>query len=557
METSTTHGNTSTTESDVNANQKHAPPPNQIDEEHLDGPACALDLERYIADFNDNVLSAYGKGVGSADLPAGPGVARSLIPPGTAAARDFSYIAPDLPELIEGACVGCMECVTLCPDTAILGKVVEPAVLEERLSTVDDESERAWLRKQWTETTKYYKGPQGRGETPGLFGLFVDATKCKGCGECVVACGSHAALRMITKEDHTLPRYRRAFDFFRRLPPTPEHFIREKVLVDMMLAFDKSLLYTGGAGSCAGCGEATALRMMLAATGFQHGRESIGLITATGCNTVFGSTYPYNPFLVSWSNSLFENAPAVAMGVRLRWDQMGWQDKRLWAIGGDGAMYDIGFQALSRLFASGLDVKVLVLDSQVYSNTGGQTSTASFTGQSSKMSPIGSAVAGKQEMRKEIARIAMMHPNTFVAQTTPSHLNHFYRAIMDANSFPGPALVNVYATCQPEHGVPDDHSPVQAKLAVDSRAFPLLIYDPRKGDTIAKRLSLQGNPNPAADWAADPKTKQPFTFVDFARTEGRFAKQFDGEGNPSETLLRAQADRLANWHLLQELAGMR
>src|SRR5260370_7388823 len=64
------------------------------------------------------------------------------------------------------------------------------------------------------------------------------------------------------------------------------------------------------------------------------------------------------------------------MGVRARWDQLGWKNKRLWIIGGDGAMLDIGFQSLSRMLASGMDIKVIVLDTQGYSNTGGQTPAA-------------------------------------------------------------------------------------------------------------------------------------------------------------------------------------
>ena len=142
--------------------------------------------------------------------------------------------------------------------------------------------------------------------------------------------------------------------------------------------------YVGGAGSCSGCGEATAIRMLIAATRQVHGPESMGIVAATGCNTVFGSTYPYNPYLVPWTNSLFENAPA-ALGIRARWDQDGHPERRLWVLGGDGAMYDIGFQSLSRMVASGADVKVLVLDTQVYSNTGGQASTASFGGQVTKL----------------------------------------------------------------------------------------------------------------------------------------------------------------------------
>jgi len=151
----------------------------------------------------------------------------------------------------------------------------------------------------------------------------------------------------------------------------------------------------------------------------------------------------------------------------------------------------------------------------------------------------------------------MMHPNTYVAQTTCAHINHFYKAVFGALEFNGPAIVVCFTTCQPEHGVADNMAGEQARLAVDSRAFPLLVYDPRAGDTIKKRLSLQGNPNARADWYVNPKTNEEVTFIDFARSEGRFAKHFDKDGNPSQTLQFAKQDRLDNWHLLQELAGFR
>ena len=125
-------------------------------------------------------------------------------------------------------------------------------------------------------------------------------------------------------------------------------------------------------------------------------------------------------------------------------------------MGGDGAMYDIGFQALSRMVASGADIKVLVLDTQVYSNTGGQASTASFGGQVTKLSAFGAAIHGRPEARKELGRILMAHGDVYVAQTTPAHVNHFYRSIIEANEFPGPAVVIVYSACMPEHGIADD-----------------------------------------------------------------------------------------------------
>jgi pyruvate/2-oxoacid:ferredoxin oxidoreductase beta subunit len=352
-----------------------------------------------------------------------------------------------------------------------------------------------------------------------------------------------------------LKRFQRTWDFYNHLPETPKQFINEKLLSDMMLA-ERSMLYVGGAGSCMGCGEGTALRMMLAATGFVYGKENIGLVNSTGCSTVYASTYPYNPYLVPWTNSLFENAPADAMGIRARWDQMGWHDKQLWVIGGDGAMLDIGFQSLSRMLASGMNIKVLVIDTQVYSNTGGQSSTASYMGQNTKFSVHGTKIPGKVERRKELAQICMMHPNTFVAQTSCAMSNHFYKSIIAANEYDGPAVVSVYTTCQPEHGVGDNMAMQQSKLAVDTRTFPVLIYDPRKGDKIAQRLSLQGNPSEKTDFFIEPKTNDVYDFIRFARTEGRFAKHFDKDGNPSETLIKAKQERLDNWHTLQELAGI-
>jgi len=524
-----------------------------------DSHLIELDLDRYVDDFNRRVIGAYREGTGSAELPADLGAARSLIPAGTGALRDFSYIAPEIPAFDFEKCVGCMSCVTQCPDTAILGKAIPAEKVGAALEKIEDVAEREWVGKHWARTRKYFEVPQKKGEAGALFGIFIDPTKCKGCAECVQVCDEldYHALTMAAKDEQTLPRYRAAFNFFRRIGPTPAPYINERALADFMLAEERALLYVGGAGSCMGCGEATAIRMMLAATGFVYGAESIGVVASTGCNTVYGSTYPYNPYIVPWTNSLFENGPADAMGVRARWDQRGWQKKRLWVIGGDGAMYDIGLQSLSRMLASGMDIKVLVLDTQVYSNTGGQASTATFAAQDAKMAAFGKEGRGKRERRKELAQICLMHPEVYVAQTSAANINHFYRAVMEANEYPGPAVINVYTTCQPEHGVPDCNSTRQGRLAVESRAFPIFIYDPRKGERIRERLSLVGNPAQKDDWWTPPRSERPLTFIDFARSEGRFAKQFDAAGHPSAALLEAQAERLHNWHTLQELAGLR
>ncbi|MBM4004926.1 MAG: thiamine pyrophosphate-binding protein [Planctomycetes bacterium] len=507
-----------------------------------------------VNDFNDRVIRAYEEGIAEKELPADLAVARSLIPAGTATLRDFSYIAPDIPEYLPNNCTGCMDCVTLCPDTAILGKVLSESEYNQKMATIQDPEERAMFAAQWSKTRKYYEGPAKKQGEGGMFLIMIDPSKCKGCAECVTVCDDDA-LKMIPKTEQIMTTVRKSHRLFKEFGPSDKRYVSDNLLIDMML-HEKTHIYTGGAGSCAGCGEGTALRMLCAATGAKYG-DQWGIIAATGCNTVYTSTYPYNPYLVPWVNSLFENAPAMAMGLRARWDQMGWTDRPLWCLGGDGAMFDIGFQSLSRMFASGMNIKVFVLDTQVYSNTGGQASTSSYTGQNTKMSTHGKVIAGKQERRKEIAQIAMMHPHTFVAQTTCAHINHFYRSVLDAMEFDGPAIVCCYTTCQPEHGVADNMATDQARLAVDTRAFPLVIYDPRKGDTIRERISLQGNPAINDDWWTNPKTGQMVDFIDFARSEGRFGKHFDKEGNPSETLLFAKKDRLENWHVLQDLAGVR
>jgi pyruvate ferredoxin oxidoreductase beta subunit len=503
--------------------------------------------------FFNHVLPLYERGVADIELDADVDTARSVVPAASGGPRDFSFIAPEIPEFIGANCVGCMDCVTECPDTAILGKVIPKAQMDAMLAQMPAEK-REQVEKDWAKTRKYWQTYEKQGKEPGYFGIFIDPTKCKGCAECVQVCDDHA-LKMIKKTDTNMPVIREKFDHFRDAGPTPQQYINEKVLADMMLA-DSALQYVGGAGSCAGCGEASVLRMFIAATCFKYQPENVGLIAATGCNTVYTSTYPYNPYKLPWSNSLFENAPTFAMGVRAKWNQQGWDNKRLWVIGGDGAMMDIGFQALSRMLMSGMDIKVIVLDTQVYSNTGGQASTSTFMGQNTKMSVHGKEIAGKTERRKELAQIVMAHPDVFVAQTTAAHVNHFYKAVLRANEYKGPAVIICYTTCQPEHGVGDHLAGERARLAVDSRTFPLIMYDPEAGERTKERLSLKGNPVAEKDWYTDPKTNERVDFVTFARGEGRFEKQFDANGVPSAAMILANEDRRRNWRILQEMAGI-
>jgi len=307
-----------------------------------------------------------------------------------------------------------------------------------------------------------------------------------------------------------------------------------------------------------------------------RGRASMGILNATGCTSVWGSTYPFNPYPFPWANHLFQDPASVALGVfeghiakmaegfktvrraeAVLKDQYDpdQQDEEyryfglddftddefhlcppVVAVGGDGAMYDIGFQNLSRAMMLGKPIKVFIVDTQVYSNTGGQACTSGFFGQVSDMAQFGKAIKGKEEIRKEIGLITIAHRSTYFMQSSMAHANHMIEGFVQGLMSRRPAVFNLYTPCQPEHGIGDDMSHHQAKLAVESRAYPLYRYDPDKGNTIAECLDLDGNPAANLDWpvtkidyveGGKQKTMElPTTFVDFAVTEARFRKHF-------------------------------
>ena len=307
-----------------------------------------------------------------------------------------------------------------------------------------------------------------------------------------------------------------------------------------------------------------------------RGRAPMGLINATGCSSVWGSTYPYNPYPFPWANHLFQDTASMALGVfeghmakmaegfkavRLaelelagkyqpaehdeffsyfNWHQFSDEEWLLCppvvALGGDGAMYDIGFQNLSRALISGKPVKVLVLDTQVYSNTGGQACTSGFLGQISDMAQFGKVTQGKQEIRKEIGLIGMAHRNSYILQGAISNPGHMIEGFIEGLMSRRPALFNLYTPCQPEHGIGDDMATAQAKLAVESRAYPLFRYNPESGKVPAECFELGGNPAMDQDWPVYTLTylengrkktmDVPLTFADFALTEARFRKHF-------------------------------
>jgi pyruvate-ferredoxin/flavodoxin oxidoreductase len=174
------------------------------------------------------------------------------------------------------------------------------------------------------------------------------------------------------------------------------------------------------------------------------------------------------------------------------------------------------------------NVKMLMLDTQVYSNTGGQNSDSSTMLGGYDMNQFGVASQGKLIEKKSVAEaLTAGHGSPFVAQVSIANAAKLYKALLDGIEYRGTAFYQCYTTCQPEHGVGDNMSADQAKMVRDARGMPEFISNPRKGETLSEIFDVKGNPSVDRDWwrtkFADG-TEYNFTVAHWAITEGRFRK---------------------------------
>ncbi|MGR8940123.1 MAG: pyruvate:ferredoxin (flavodoxin) oxidoreductase [Gammaproteobacteria bacterium] len=211
--------------------------------------------------------------------------------------------------------------------------------------------------------------------------------------------------------------------------------------------------------------------------------------------------------------------------------------RSVWIIGGDGWGYDIGYGGLDHVLASGRDVNILLLDTEVYSNTGGQTSKATPRGAVAKFS-----AGGKATPKKDLARLAIDYEQVYVAQVAYGAKDtQTLRAFLEAESYPGTSLIIAYSPCI-AHGVDLSNNLRQQDMAVRSGHWPLLRYDPRRMRDGSNPLQLDSQ-------------KPSMPFRDYALTEARFSLLSRTHPEDSERLLRlAQQDVNARYRHYRELA---
>jgi len=213
--------------------------------------------------------------------------------------------------------------------------------------------------------------------------------------------------------------------------------------------------------------------------------------------------------------------------------------KSVWIVGGDGWAYDIGFGGLDHVLACGRDVNVLVLDTQVYSNTGGQASKATPRGAVAKF-----AAAGKPIGRKDLGLFATAYGNVYVAQIAVGADNaQTVKALAEAESWPGPSLIIAYSTCI-AHGIDMSTSMSHQTEAVKSGFWPLWRYDPRLAVHDQRPMRLDSS-------------APTVSLKEFQAKEARFAMLARSRPERySELRGLAQADAEERRRLYEQLAGV-
>ena len=213
--------------------------------------------------------------------------------------------------------------------------------------------------------------------------------------------------------------------------------------------------------------------------------------------------------------------------------------KSVWIFGGDGWAYDIGYGGLDHVLASGRNVNILLLDTEVYSNTGGQTSKATPLGAVAKFS-----AAGKPTNKKDLALMAMAYGNVYVAQVAFGAKDvQTLRAFLEAESYDGPSLIIAYCPCI-AHGVDLSNNLRQQDLAVNSGHWPLFRYDPRKAEAGEHPLHMDSKP-------------PSIPYRDFAATETRFSVLQRTHPDHAERYMRAAQKQVeSRFHLYDQLAHL-
>ena len=470
-------------------------------------------------DFVRNVLGRIIEGNGN-DVKVSEMPVDGTFPSGTTQyekrdlALEIPVWAPEKTETSK-ACIQCGKCTVVCPHAAIRAKMADPADLEGAPETFKS-ADASRMHKDW----------QGK-----KFIIQVSASDCTGCTLCSKVCPTNSLT--MTPAAKALKPEAENWKFFEKLPDPERKVVDTAKVKDVQ--FLRPLFEFSGA--CAGCGETPYIKMLTQLFGNRlvvanaTGCSSIygGNLPTTPWSHGADGRGP------AWANSLFEDNAEFGLGFRVSLDkkqqyatellqaaagkigeqlvedvlanpqkteadvtrvresveaikaacgddpelaalkaQAGYLvRKSVWILGGDGWAYDIGYGGLDHVLASGRNVKVMVLDTEVYSNTGGQCSKSTPRSAVAKF-----ASKGKDQVKKDIGYMAMTYGNIYVASVAfGSNDEHTLKTLLEAEAYDGPALIIAYSQCI-NHGINMANGLAHQKAAVDCGRWLLYNYNP-------------------------------------------------------------------------------
>ncbi len=365
------------------------------------------------------------------------------------------------------------------------------------------------------------KGVPALGNLEYRYLICISEADCTSCGLCINICPGKNGEKALEFGEYEEEKQQEANHYFENYEnPKMEPLFTIKNSQFQRPRFEFS-------GACAGCGETSYLKLLT-----QLYQDKLILANATGCSSIYGGSAPSTPYTLPWANSLFEDNAEFAYGMHLSYSQKRNRivslmkeamnsvaqetrecfeefldnfhdyektteikerlkdlelpnelkelldyipERTVWAIGGDGWAYDIGFGGIDHVLSSGENVKILVLDTEVYSNTGGQMSKSSHMAQVAEFADY-----GKRSHKKDLFRIAMSYPNCYVASVSlGANMMHTLKVIKEAEEHQGPSIIIAYSTCI-EHGIKGGMScsTLEQKLAVEVGYSLLMRYHP-------------------------------------------------------------------------------
>ncbi len=539
------------------------------------------------SDFVGRVTSMLVAGLGDL-LPVSAMPVDGTFPTGTARIEKRS-IAQEIPIWDSEICIQCGLCALVCPHAAIRSKAYPAASLN---GAPDGFQTQRWKGK---ELVDHVATIQVAPDDCTGCGVCVDV--CPAKSKEVV---KHKAINMEPKLSH-LEQERANFDYFLSLPEVDRTQAKIDTVKGSQL-LEPLFEFSGACSGCGETPYLKLMSQLFgdrAMIGNATGCSSIyggNLPTTPWCQDSEGR----GP---TWNNSLFEDTAEFGLGLRLAIDQkrdfaehllrqvagtvgddlvaelieapldgeaeIATQRERIamlrtrladsdhpdakklsaiadvlvnrsvWIVGGDGWAYDIGFGGLDHILTTGRDVNILVLDTGVYSNTGGQMSKATPRAAVAKF-----AAAGKPARKKDLGMLAVSYGNVYVAQVAMgANPNQTLKAFREAESYPGPSLILAYSHCI-AHGINMETSMTHQKDVVQTGFWPLFRYDPREAQTGKQPFHLDSR-----------KPVKPFK--DLAMAEARFAMLARTNPDHAEYLFGlAQRDIDDRWHYYEQMAGV-